>query len=248
MMQALLAFSRNDWLLVRRDSLLFFVLAIPWLMTLLLRLLLPDLTSLLRESSGFDLVPYYVLIASFLMIQFALMMGVLLGLIALDERDDNVLTALRVTPLSLRRYAGYRVVVSVLLSVLSMLVLLPLTGLLSQISILALLPVAMVAGLLAPVMGVFLVAFANNKLEGLALMKALGLFVLGPLAAYFLAEPWQWLVGIIPSYWVAKALWETGAGGMAWPYLLIGAVYSLLLTGWLVRRWLERSNQPRSVV
>jgi fluoroquinolone transport system permease protein len=247
-MHAILAFGRNDWLLVRRDSLLFFVLAIPLLMTLLLRLVLPDVTRLLAESYSFDLVPYYVLGASFLLIQFALMMGVLLGLIALDERDDNVLTALRVTPLSLQSYAGYRVVASVLLSVVYMLVLLPLTGLLSEVSMLALLPIAAVAGLLAPVMGVFLVAFANNKLEGLALMKALGLFVLGPLAAYFLAEPWQWLVGIIPSYWVAKALWETSAGGVVWPYLLIGTVYALLLTGWLLRRWLARSNQPRSVM
>lgn len=78
-------------------------------MVLVFRLILPPATAYLSENFDFDLVPYYpMLLSFFFVLQIPLLFGVLVGLLVLDEKDDNTLTALRVTPISMRGYALYR--------------------------------------------------------------------------------------------------------------------------------------------
>jgi fluoroquinolone transport system permease protein len=54
------------------------------------------------------------------------MVGMVIGFLLLDERDARTLTALRTTPLSMRRYLGYRVALPLLLGSMSTLIGFPL--------------------------------------------------------------------------------------------------------------------------
>jgi fluoroquinolone transport system permease protein len=237
-MTALRAFGRNDLKSIKRDSLLIYMLIIPPLMVLLVRLILPWLTNRVAQSFAFDLVPYYPMILSFFFVlQLPLLFGLLVGLLILDERDDDTLTALRVTPISMTGYAIYRGGAATLLSTLYIVIALPSTGLMPLTLLPALIPIAILSGVLAPLFGLILATIASNKVEGLALMKALGIFLIGPLAAYFVDSNWQLLMGILPTYWPAKAFWVASEGGNFWPYVVVGAIYSLLLVALLLRRF-----------
>ena len=78
-------------------------------MVLLVHLILPAATDSLLERFGFDLVPYYpMLLRFFFVLQIPLLFRLLVGLLVLDERDDDTLAALRVTPISMLGYALYR--------------------------------------------------------------------------------------------------------------------------------------------
>jgi fluoroquinolone transport system permease protein len=232
------AFGMNDLKIVRRDPLLVYMLVIPPLMVLLVRLILARATNYLSEGFGFDLVPYYpMLLSFFFVLQIPFLFGLLVGLLVLDERDDDTLTALRVTPISMAGYASYRGWAAVLLSFGYVLISLPLTGLISPSLLPAVAPVALLSGLLAPMVALILVVFAANKVEGLALMKGLAVFMLGPLAAFFMDSNWQLLLGVLPTYWPAKAFWVAGEGGNFWPYILVGLAYTLLLLTLLLRRF-----------
>ncbi len=237
-MTALRAFGRNDLKSIKRDSLLIYMLIIPPLMVLLVRLILPWLTNRLADNFAFDLVPYYpMLLSFFFVLQLPLLFGLLVGLLILDERDDDTLTALRVTPISMTGYAIYRGGAATLLSTLYIVIALPSTGLMPLTLLPALIPIAVLSGVLAPLFGLILATIASNKVEGLALMKALGIFLLGPLAAYLIDSNWQLLMGILPTYWPAKAFWVASEGGNFWPYVVVGAIYSLLLVALLLRRF-----------
>lgn len=237
-MTALRAFGRNDLKSIKRDSLLIYMLIIPPLMVLLVRLILPWLTNRVAQSFAFDLVPYYpMLLSFFFVLQLPLLFGLLVGLLILDERDDDTLTALRVTPISMTGYAIYRGGAATLLSTLYIVIALPSTDLMPLTLLPALIPIAILSGVLAPLFGLILATFAANKVEGLALMKALGIFLLGPLAAYFIDSNWQLLMGILPTYWPAKAFWVASEGGNFWPYVVVGTIYSLLLVALLLRRF-----------
>lgn len=236
-MRTALAFGKNDLINIRRDSLLLYAAVVPWLLLLLVRLLVPWLTGWLHESRGFDLVPYYPLILSFIMMQLPMIVGVVMGLLVLDERDAGTITALRVTPLSMTSYALYRISVTFLYSMLTLLVLLPISGLVPMALIPALVPISLLASLLAPLFALLISAFASNKLEGLALMKGFGIMLLGPLAAYFIQSDWQVLIGVLPTYWSASAYWIASEGGNFWPSLLAGLVYNSILLVWLLRRF-----------
>lgn len=240
-MNTLRAFGISDFKSVRRDPLLLYWLVIPPLMVLLVRLILPWATGYLSNNFDFDLVPYYpMLLSFFFVLQIPLLFGVMAGLLVLDERDDDTLTALRVTPLSMAGYALYRCGATTLLSFAYVLIALPLTGLLPPSLLPATAMVALLSGLMAPLFALILSTFAANKVEGLALMKGLSVFMLGPLAAYFIDSDWQLLLGVLPTYWPAKAFWVAGEGGNFWPYVLVGMVYHLLLLAWLLRRFQKK--------
>ncbi len=232
------ALGLNDLKSIRREPLLLYMLVVPPVMVLVLRLVLPRATTYLSESLGFDLLPYYpMLLSFFFVLQIPLLFGVLVGLLVLDERDDDTLTALRVTPISMRGYALYRGTGAVLLSFVYVLLALLLSGFVSPSLALAVVAVALLAGLMAAVFALTVATFASNKVEGLALTKGLSVFMLGPLAAYFVPTDWQLFFGLLPTYWPAKTFWVAGEGGNFWPYALAGLIYSVLLLPSLLRRF-----------
>jgi fluoroquinolone transport system permease protein len=241
-MRALATFGMNDLRSIQRDSLMLYIVLVPLVIIPLVRLLIPGLTAWLLDSASFHLVPYYPLILSiFIVIQFPVLFGLVFGLLILDERDDNTLMALQVTPVSMDGYLLYRIGMACAFSVLYVLLLAPLSGLMDIALLPMLVPVALVASLLAPLVLMVLVVFASNKLEGLALMKGLGILFLGPIAAFFIESNLQLLLGILPTYWVAKAFWMVSAGenGAGW-YMLVGTAYYVLLLAWMGQRFRGR--------
>jgi fluoroquinolone transport system permease protein len=239
-MRTLAAFGRSDLINIWRDSLLVYIVIVPWLMVLLLRLLIPGIGAWFASAHGIDLTAYYPLILSFIVLQTSMMFGVIAGLLVLDERDAHTLTALRVTPLPLFGYVGYRFGMTLLVSIVTLVLVLPLTGLLPLAQLAAVLPAVVLSSLLGPVLALVMVVFANNKLEGLALMKGFGILLLGPLAAYFISSDWQLLFGVLPTYWPARAYWAASSGGAGWLFLLVGLAYYGLLLAWLLRRFRAR--------
>ena len=240
-MRALVAFGLNDLRSIRRDSLLLYLALIPWLAVLLARLIIPSATDWMAERQGFDLLPYYPLLLSlFFVLQIPVLFGVVMGLMVLDERDDRTLMALQVTPVSLTTYALYRIAAATTIAAVYVVVCLMLSGLMPPALLAPAVPIAATGGLFGTVVALLLVAFAGNKLEGLALMKGFGILMLIPLMAYFVEADWQVLFGIFPSYWPAKAFWVAGEGGAFWPYVLTGASYNLLLAALLLRRFRTR--------
>jgi len=126
----------------------------------------------------------------------------------------------------------------VLIGIAAMFVVIPLMNLM-EVSYLKLLPIALVAALEAPIFALLLASLANNKVQGFAVMKGLGIFMLAPFAAWFIAEPWQWLLGVFPTYWPVKAFWTMLDGGPWLLYTAIGLLYHLIVLAALAR-WFNR--------
>jgi fluoroquinolone transport system permease protein len=204
-------------------------------MVALLRWAFPPLADFLLASFQFALEPYYPLVLSFFIIlQVPLLFGVVFGFLILDEKDDRVLTILQVTPVTLQGYIRYRLLAVVIFSIIYVMAILGATGLIEFSLWVRILPIAAVSGIFAVFSMFLLLAFANNKVEGLAIMKGMGIMMLGPLAAYFIDSKWQLLLGFLPSYWPAKAYWLTSDGQNAWIYVGIGFIYTSF---WIVLLW-----------
>jgi fluoroquinolone transport system permease protein len=222
---------------VRRDAMLRWLAAYPIAVALLLRWGVPALSNTVRVRADVDLVPYYPLFVSFLVLAVPTITGIVIGFLLLDQRDDQTLTALRVTPLPLNSYLAYRIVIPMALSVVMTVVAVPLTGL-AGIGFLPLSIVAVGAAPLAPMQALFLAGFARNKVQGFALTKGAGVLLWPPMLAYFIDSRWQYAAGVVPQYWPVKSFWMLQAGEPnAWVCLLVGTVYQLLLLVLLLRRF-----------
>lgn len=81
-------------------------------------------------------------------------------------------------------------------------------------------------------------AVANNKIQGLAMVRALGMLIAGlPCLPWFISSNWNLAFGVLPPYWAAKAFWVASDHGTWWPYLVGGAVYNLAIVWVLFRRF-----------
>ena len=222
---------------VRRDSMLRWLVGMPIALALLTRWGVPIVTSWLADRYAFDLRPYYPLVMSLLLLMVPMLVGCVVGFLLLDQRDDRTLTALQVTPLTIGGYLLYRTAVPMVLSVAMMMVSIALADLVTMRVIPALLA-ALQAAPLAPLYALFVGAFAANKVQGFALMKATGVLAWAPLLAYFVTSGWQVAFGIDPLYWPVKVFWMLEAGEPStWVYYLVGLAYQSALVMLLLRRF-----------
>jgi fluoroquinolone transport system permease protein len=231
-MTAIHGMLRTDALRLRRDRFLIGISVYILEITVVMRWLLPELTTGIATNWEFDLTPYHPLLVSYFIVQLApLLPGIIGAFLLLESREDGTVKALLVSLNPLTSYVSVVCVVmfatSVTLSVAQ-----------SQIIALALPPwpaliaVALATAPWAPVFALLIASIANNKVQAFAYMK---LFGVGPLlvtGAWFLPEPWQWLTAIYPPYCASKAYWVAETGGGSWPlWVLWGLVCS---AAWVV--------------
>ncbi|MCZ6915583.1 MAG: hypothetical protein O7I93_02300 [Gemmatimonadetes bacterium] len=219
-----------------RDPLLRWLVVYPIFLGVMIRFGVPWMTPRLVGRFGFDLEAYSWLLMSFMLLTTPIIAGVVIGFLLLDQRDDHTLTALQVTPLTLKGYLVYRTTTPIMLSVAIVFVIFPVAGLV-EIGFLPLLAAAIGAGPLAVVFALVLAGFANNKVQGFALAKALGIVLVPAVVAYFVDTRWQLLFGILPVYWPVKFFWtlESGASG-GWGYWAVGLAYQGVIIWALWRR------------
>ena len=221
---------------VRRDSLLAWIPAIPLIMALVLRLGVPDVTAVLQREWAFDLTPYYPLLLSSFVLLTPLMAGMVVGFLLLDERDEGILVALRMTPLAPAAYLLYRLGLPLLLGTIATVLGYPLIGLL-PLPFFDLIAIAFLGAFTGPLMALFLATFADNKVAGFALFKLTNGLMMIPIVAFFIGLPWELLIGVLPSYWPLKVFWLAAAGRDYWPFFGVGVAVNTIMLWGMVRRF-----------
>lgn len=222
---------------VRRDPLLRWMLVLPLTFALLFRWVAALLEPWLATRFGIELALYYPLLGGAIVLLTPMLFGCIVGFLLLDQKDDRTLTALRVTPLTANGYLAYRIAIPMALSVVMTPLVLELGGFTSA-GLGARILAGIAAAPLAPAFALLLAAFARNKVQGFALMKAAGVVNWPPILAWFVTSSWQLAFGLCPTYWPVKVYWELEAGSpVAWIYLLVDLVSLSLLVVWLARRF-----------
>ncbi|MGV0813548.1 ABC transporter permease [Mycolicibacterium boenickei] len=242
--RALTAFGRNDIRGTYRDPLLVMLVLAPVIWTSGVAILTPRVAEMLAQRYDFDLVPHYPLVlTAFLLLTSIIIAGGLGAFLVLDEVDAGTMAALRVTPVPMSTFFGYRAGTVMVVTTVYVIVTLSFSGILEPGLIPALIPIGMVAGLSAVVTLLLIIAMAGNKIQGIAMVRALGMLIAGlPCLPWFIDSAWNLAFGVLPPYWAAKAFWVASAHGTWWPYLVGGVLYNLAIAWPLFRRFLARSS------
>ena len=191
----------NDLRNIVRDRLLLYsAFLIPLIIIIITRLIIPWISENVAPMEQF-----YSLLFMFIVIMIPLMFGFVLGFLIMDERDENLLTVLRVMPISRNTYLLYRMMFLSVLSLIYILLFPILTGLI-QISFIDYLPTALLLMLLTPTLGLIANIVATNKVQAFAVFKTLGGVFYIPLFAFFINNDLKYILGIIPNFWTFMAL------------------------------------------
>ncbi|WP_406621559.1 ABC transporter permease [Bacillus atrophaeus] len=206
-MKIFITFLIGDIKNITRDSMLLGAMLAPIVLALFIKLSISYFSEFSTGMFPFYIEHHYPFIMSFVILLSPFMLGVMAGLMILEEMDDNILSYIAVTPVSKSGYLLYRLIVPMLISTILTIFIIGYTGLVDfTISIL---PVVLMAALITPIMALFLAGFANNKVEGLAFGKAMGLILIVPVLTYIAESNWLFLLSIFPTFWISEAFMKS---------------------------------------
>jgi len=191
----------NDLRNIVRDRLLFYsAFLIPLVIIIITRLVIPWLS-----DNIIPLQELYPVLFMMLVITIPMMFGFVTGFLIMDERDENLLTVLRVMPISRNSYLVYRMAFLSVLSFVYILLFPTFTGLI-DITLVEYLPIAVLLALFTPMLGLIANIVANNKVQAFAVFKMLGGVFFLPLFAFFINNDLKYIFGIIPNFWTFMSL------------------------------------------
>ncbi len=188
----------KKWL---RDPMTRFMLFYPLLFIVVGRYILPVIAS----ESGFSLEANADYILAALTLMTPLLFGAIIGFSILDDRDDHILVSIRVTPLSVSYFMLFRLIMVYLFSFAASILVITLSNV-GSMGLKDALLVSFLASLSAPVTGLLINLFANNKIEGFAIMKLVGLLIILPVVALIFHDARELFFAPIPAYWPAKII------------------------------------------
>lgn len=231
--------GRNDSKLISRDSFLLTMVGYLLGVMVVLRYLLPWLNDNLaaREGIFITLATYYPLFVAYMAVfSGALLGGMIAGFLLLEEREDGTFRAMLVTPVPVPTFLTYRVVSPILYGFGIVFAQLLILGNLVPLAVWKMALIALGSSLTGAIAALFFATFAQNRVQGFALMKITGIagFVVG--GSWFVDAPLQYVFGLFPPYWVSKAYW-LAVDGSAWWWgaLALGIALQLLMIVGMMR-------------
>lgn len=227
-MKAYLSLTRQFFAQIWSDVMLAVLLFLPLAMGFLFRFGLPVLEGYLcgRFSTDALLAPYYPVFDLLLAAMTPLMFSAAGAMVILDEADAGIARAIAVTPVGRKGYLASRIGIPALLAAAYCAGLLAIFKLSPQ-SAPRLLLLALCCGALGVAVALLISAYAQNKVEGMALSKLSGLFFIGLPVALLVPPPVKYLAGILPTLWMT----ELATGGsllLAAPALASSVLWAAL--------------------
>lgn len=253
-MKKYLSLVKYEFKTIVKDLMNLFILLYPVLMLFICGYLLP---AIVKRAAGSDTNTSAItlLIGFVLLISIGgFMMGAMLGFSLLDNRDENTLLNIAASPVTVSGYATFKIIYTYILAILGNIFMVGglkllasesyivvyggvTIGLLDNITYGHIIIFSIVSGLIVPFVALVLGAIAKNKIEGFAMVKGGGLFVMIPMLVLLdsFQDAKQYIFGIFPNFWPIKAILNLSLGTQNaanldfWLYMLIGAIYPIFL-------------------
>lgn len=204
---------------IARDAMLVMVLIAPFLAGLAFHFGLPALEGLLFSLLGYPvLLPWYPLADLFLALIAPYMILFASAMVLLEERDEGLAVYFAVTPVGRQAYLVSRLILPALFAALYTFIVLSFFSLV-PLPLLSRLALTLAASVLALILSLLVYTLAGNRIEGMALAKLSSLILIAIVLPFVVREPWRYLAGILPSFWLGEA--RVG-GGLLPPLAFIG--------------------------
>jgi fluoroquinolone transport system permease protein len=216
---------KADIKFIKRDPMLLMAIVVPLLIILLLKLVFPLLSLFIFEKTGFQLDTYYTIVALTTLPVIPMLFGIVYAFILLDENDTHILQVISVTPAGKKNFLYMRMITPAFLSLILVFVSIVVTDPVSSEGWLRTIYISFIMSIQAPFVFLFIGSLAGNKVEGMALSKLYGVFLVAVPLGLILHHPWNYMAFFSPLYWISWA-WVTPD-----PYeSLIYGVISIVIT------------------
>jgi fluoroquinolone transport system permease protein len=229
-MRQLIFLSITDFKLIFRDPSLRIFLVMP---LLILGVVIVALPMLIDSYSGVEeYVPIVLMGAT---MQTSTMFGFIYSMVLINEKDIQVAKVYGILPISKTGFVASRLLIPFTISTLITFVLLVIQPFYS-FSFLSMALLAILCGLLAPLLTLIVSIYSKNKMEGMTWFKFANLLVSVPLAAFFISK-YTIFFGVIPTHWAFQTLDKMILGENYFSPLFIGLGFFSVLLIFMIKRF-----------
>lgn len=229
-MRQLIFLSYTDFKLIFRDHSLRIFLAMP---LLILGIVVGALPVLVDSYNGVEeYVPIVLMGAT---MQTSTMFGFIYSMVLINEKDIHVAKVYGILPVSKTGFVASRMVIPFVFSTLITFILLAIQPFYS-FSFLSMALLAILCGLLAPLMALLVSVFSKNKMEGMTWFKFANLLVSVPMGAFFISK-YTIFFGVIPTHWAFQTLDKMILGENYFSPLFIGLGFVSVLLIFMIKRF-----------
>jgi len=232
-MKKLVKVAINDFRLVFRDNSLKVFIALPLMNLVVILYGVPFVAGVYEV-----LQDYIAVILMLATIQGSIAFGFVYSMVLVDEKDTNVAKVYGILPVSKFWFVVFRLIPPFFLATLAT-VLLLLAEPFYNLLLVSNLFYSALAGLVAPLMILFIGIIAKNKIEAMTWQKLFNLPLFLPVLAFFVPASFSLVFAIFPTYWAYQAFNSLINGGNFWFYLLIGFAHSILLLVLMIKRFIR---------
>lgn len=204
-MKAISISFKQLFLQISKDKMLALICIAPILAGIAVKFGIPYVETSLCEHFGKSEIikPYYLMIDILLAVLTPNLFCFAPAMVILEEKDTNIIQSLSVTPLGKTGYLISRLVLPLAVStIISVIIVLCFS--LTAIKFWLVLILSILAAAMGLMVALLIVSFSKNKVEGMALAKLGGLFMLGTSIPFFIDTTKQYIASFLPSFWVAK--------------------------------------------
>ena len=211
---------------IKSDPMMFAACFTPFIMGALIKFGIP----FFERITKFSLQGYYPIFDLLLSIMAPVLLCFAFAMITLEEIDDKVSRYFSITPLGKAGYLFTRLVVPAIISAVIAFIVLLLFSL-EKLPTRMMIGLALLGSVQAIIVSLMIITLSGNKLEGMAVTKLSALTLLGIPVPFFIDSYYQFTVGFLPSFWVAKAVQNEAV-----LYFPIALVVALIWYYFLIKR------------
>lgn len=227
----------SDLKLIKRDPMLILSLLAPLLYTALVIWGIPFVVEFVLDEFDTSIEEYVPYFKFFLMPVAPMLFGMVYGFILLDERDGGVISYLAITPLGKSGYLAVRMIMPVIYSFIFNVFFIYISGLDVYVNTIQAILLSLIMAVEAPMMLLFLGAFASNKVEGIAISKSFGILLIMLIPDFVFQGSWLWIFSASPIWWLQRAIFHSTH---SWWYCLGAVLMHLFFILVLFRKFNKR--------
>lgn len=237
-MKAIKSNFRQFLLFLKNDNMMFAACFTPLICALLFRFAVPLLEKLVTSYFNVSeiITPYYGLFDLFLSVLSPTMFSYVAAMMILEEKDDHIVEYLFITPLGKQGYLVSRLGVPEGISIVVTMILLSFFSL-SKIPIAINVLLSVAGAAQGIITALIIIALSSNKLEGMASAKLTSLMSLGIMAPFFIQKGIQYLLSPLPSFWIAKGVYENN-----YLYIVLSLALSSIWIVFLIKRFARKTT------